>query len=482
MSQLLKKANELADYIGKLDEVLIVTHIDADGIAAGSIASQALKRKGIEHEVKFVKKLDENEIVKIKNANPKLVWFTDLGSGSLPMLNGLDVVITDHHVPSKTEISREDRIDIMKFADAIEGKSDFNTDLQLNPHLYGQDGAYDISGAGVTYLVAKMLDQKNSDLAALAIVGAVGDLQDTKNLRLVGTNREVLEDGKDANVLHWKKDIRYFGRETRPVFKLLQYANDPLIPFLTGKEEACIDFLKELGIPLKDEENWRRWIDLTQEEKRIISSEIVMLLLSKGFGHEIAKRLIGEVYLLTNEEEGTELRDTKEFATLLNSCGRYEKAEVGYHVCLGDRENWLEKARVLLRGHRRTLVDMLQLIKETGISEMDQIQYFHGHDKIPENIVGTLAGMLLGGEELRSDMPVMGFALTSEGDIKVSARTSRTLVAKGLDLSVVMKESSKSVGGVGGGHNIAAGATIPKGKEEEFLKIANKLVKKQISG
>ena len=61
----------------------------------------------------------------------------------------------------------------------------------------------------------------------------------------------------------------------------------------------------------------------------MISSEIVMLLLSKGFGHEIAKRLIGEVYILEKEEEGTELHDSKEFATLLNSCGRYDKAEVG---------------------------------------------------------------------------------------------------------------------------------------------------------
>ncbi|UCE35900.1 MAG: DHH family phosphoesterase [Thermoplasmata archaeon] len=482
MAQLLSKAKEIADYIDKKDDVLIITHIDADGIAAGSIASLALKRKGIEHEIRFVKKLDESEVERVKNDNPDLVWFTDLGSGSLPILDGLDAVITDHHVPAKTELTREDRIDILKFASAIQNGSNLNNNLHLNPHLIGLDGANDLSGAGSTYLVAKMMDKKNTDLSALAIVGAVGDLQDAKHLKLVGTNRDVLQDGKDAGVLLWKKDIRYFGRETRPVFKLLQYANDPIIPYLTGKEDACINFLLELGISLKIEEEWRRWIDLTLEEKREISSEIVKLLLSKGFGHEIAKRLIGEVYILNQEEEGTELRDAKEYATLLNSCGRYEKAEVGYNVCLGDREEWLDRALVLLRGHRRTLVDMLLLIKESGITEMGHIQYFHGHDKIPENIVGTLAGMLLGGQEVRGDLPIFGFALTSEGDIKVSARGTRILVNKGLDLSVVMKESSEKLGGVGGGHNIASGATIPKGSEEEFLKMANKLVKKQISG
>ena len=81
MSPILNKAKEIADHIKKQKNILIITHIDADGIAAGSIASSALKRKGIDHKVRFVKKLDENEIDRIKNDNPKLVWFTDLGSG-----------------------------------------------------------------------------------------------------------------------------------------------------------------------------------------------------------------------------------------------------------------------------------------------------------------------------------------------------------------------------------------------------------------
>lgn len=478
MSSIADKAREIAEHLKKHNQVQIVSHIDADGIAAGTIASQALKRLGTEHDVRFVKKLDEKEISILKDANHELVWFTDLGSGALSLLDGLNAVISDHHVPARTEMSRKDRMNILSYTDIP--SNDFN--FHLNPHLFGRDGANDLSGAGAAYLVAREIGKNNEDLASLAVVGAVGDLQDTKSLKLEGTNRTVLADGKKAHVLEWKKDVRYFGRETRPLFKFLQYANDPMIPNISGKEEACIGFLTELGIPMKDEENWRRWIDLSQAEKSVIASEIVKMLISKGFGHEMAKRLIGEVYILIKEEMGTELRDAKEFATLLNSCGRYDKAEIGYRVCLGDRDEWLDRALVLLRGHRRTLVDMLQLIEETGITELDHVQYFHGHEKIPENITGTLAGMLLGGEAARIDLPMLGFALTSEGDIKVSARTTRTLVKKGLNLSVVMKQSAEKVGGVGGGHNIAAGATIPKGREEEFLQIVEKLVKRQLSG
>jgi RecJ-like exonuclease len=477
MSELFKKAKEIADVLKGQKRIQIVTHIDADGISSGSIAAKTLEREGIDFHIRFLKKLDEMEISRLKNENHDLVWFTDFGSGAIPMLSGLNYVICDHHVPAQSKPIPMDRMNILNWADTapIDDKV-----LQLNPHDYNLDGSTDISGAGTTYLVSRSVNKKNLDLSALAVVGAIGDLQDSKSLRLTGTNREILKDAKKAKVVDWKMDVRYFGRETRPVFKLLQYGNDPLIPNLTGKEDACMNFLLELGIPLKDGEHWRRWIDLSKAEKKIILSEIVKLLISKGFGHEITKRLIGEVYILNNEVEGTELRDAKEFATLLNSCGRYDKARIGYEVCLGDRTDALDRALLLLQGHRRTLVDMLHLIKEEGITELDNIQFYHGHDKVPENITGTLAGMLLGGEEARLDLPMFGLAVTSEGDIKVSARSTRTLITKGLDLSVVMKRSSESVGGVGGGHNIAAGATIPKGREEEFLSHADRMVKRQL--
>ncbi len=477
MSELFKKAKEIADVLKRQKKIQIVTHIDADGISSGSIAAKTLEREGIDFEIRFLKKLDEMEINRLKNEHHDLVWFTDFGSGTIPMLSGLNYVICDHHVPAQVDFSPKDRMNILSWAEAplVSEKV-----LQLNPHDFNLDGSFDISGAGTTYLVSKAVNKKNLDLSVLAIVGAIGDLQDSKHLKLVGTNQEILKDAKKAKVITSKMDVRYFGRETRPVFKLLQYGNDPLIPNLTGKEENCINFLLDLGIPLKDGEEWRRWIDLSKTEKKIILSEIVKLLITKGFGHEITKRLVGEVYILNNEDEGTELRDAKEFATLLNSCGRYDKARIGYEVCLGDREDALDRALLLLQGHRRTLVDMLHLIKEEGITELDNIQFFHGHDKVPENITGTLAGMLLGGEEVRLDLPMFGLAITSEGDIKVSARGTRTQITKGLDLSVVMKRSSESVGGVGGGHNIAAGATIPKGREEEFLSYADRMVKGQM--
>ena len=453
-----KRARDVAEFIRKSREVHIVTHIDADGISAGAIASETLKRLGKENSLECVKQLDEMVLKRLLDENHELVWFTDLGSGISTSYPEINKAITDHHV------CPED--------------SDFS--FHLNPHLFSRDGSYDLSGAGATYLVAKAVDKKNLDLSALAIVGACGDLQDKKFCKLHGTNREILKDGEKAGVLQSRMDIRYFGRETRPLAKLLQYSNDPFIPGLSRREDACISFLQNLHIRLKDGDYWRRWVDLDKDERQKIISSIAQMLLTKGFGYKTAERIVGEIYILNKEERGTELHDAKEFATLLNSTARYGQHEVGLNVCLGDRDEALKKALNLLKGHRFNLVEGLQFAKEEEIQKRTFVQFFHAKEGIRDTIIGIVTNMLLNSEDVDSSVPLLGFAYTENGDVKVSARATQALIDKGLNLSSALKHAAKELNGVGGGHDIAAGATIPKGKEEEFLEIVEKEIKNQL--
>jgi RecJ-like exonuclease len=97
-----------------------------------------------------------------------------------------------------------------------------------------------------------------------------------------------------------------FGRQTRPVFKMLEYSQDPYLPGLSGDEDACIAFLKEVGVRLGGEK-WRRWVDLTQEEKGRTVSALVRKGLRNGVSNIKLERLIGEVYTMLLEQEGTEL-------------------------------------------------------------------------------------------------------------------------------------------------------------------------------
>jgi len=195
-----KRAKEIGNIIHESKEVHVVSHIDADGITAGSIACKTLERLKKDFSIEFIKQIDEQTLDKIKNQNHELVWFTDLGSSICNNSNSINKVITDHHICS----------------------DDTDYTFHLNPHLFGVDGSFEISGAGATYLVSKTIEKKNMDLSPLAIVGACGDLQNKKLGRLSGLNREILDDGKNLGLIDSKLDISYFGRETRPVYKLLQ--------------------------------------------------------------------------------------------------------------------------------------------------------------------------------------------------------------------------------------------------------------------
>jgi RecJ-like exonuclease len=55
-------------------------------------------------------------------------------------------------------------------------------------------------------------------------------------------------------------------------------------------------------------------------------------------------------------------------------------------------------------------------------------------------------------------------------------------VEAGADLGQAMKQATVEIGSgsEGGGHNIAAGATIPRGQEEMFLKIIERILRKQL--
>jgi RecJ-like exonuclease len=292
---------------------------------------------------------------------------------------------------------------------------------------------------------------------------------------LAGLNAAILEDAKKSGLVEAIDDISFFGRETRPAYKMLQYQSDPKLPGLANNEEACIRFMIDAKIRLRDGENWRRWVDFNRGERMRVVHRLEALLAEHG---QRAK-LTSEVYILTQEEPGTPLHDAKEFATLLNSCGRYEKGDVGLRVAMGDRGQALQDAFGLQQGHRRNLVDCLQVVRDVGIKPMDGLQYFDAGDRIMESVVGTVAGMALNSDGARRDVPIFGLARADDG-VKVSARGTRDMIARGLDLSAVMRAASERVGGFGGGHNIAAGATIPVGRELEFLGIASEMVRKQM--
>lgn len=432
------------------DNFAIISHYDADGLCAASIVAKALEREGKSFKIRIVKQLYRETMEEIKSMGKNFI-FSDFGSGQIEIVkeNFQNFLILDHH---QSPLPFEP--------------------LHINPFFFSVDGGNEISGAGMCYLFAKALNPKNSDLSALAIIGAVGDMQDFSG-SLIGINREIMADAEAEKILTVSKDLRLYGRISRPLVQFIEFSSSPVIPGLTANEKACIKFIAELGIELKEREHWKSYNDLSKEEKRLFSSSLILHMHEQKVPEWKIRELIGEVYTLNKEPFNSPLRDAKEFATLLNSCGRHQQPEVALAVCMGDREENYSKAVSLMAEHRKQLREGIEFIHKEGIEEFKNFYFFDAKDVIKESIVGIIAGMLYGSNLLSENKPIIAMALNEDGSAKVSGRGTKYLVNNGLNLGKTFKEicAELSDASDGGGHKIAAGCKIKPEHKERFLKL-----------
>ena len=347
-SSLLAEMARAARMIRSAESVLVITHIDADGISSGGIAAETLKRLGKKYSVRFEKKITDETVDSINASSEDVVWICDLGSAYMSRFTRQGVVVTDHHVPDPDWRSGQSMLDA------------FGMKFQLNPHLYGLNGSYEVCGAGMTYLLSREIDPENMDLAYIAVVGAVGDFQDNREGRLISWNRLILQDAIAAGDVSIDTGIRYFGRETRPAVQFLEYGDDPRIPGITGDRKACSKLLKDLGIPETAGGEARMWCDLIEDERNAVAERI------RGIIGDAYSRLVGEVYSVNRYAPKSGIHDVKEFSTVLNSCGRYDDAELGMRICLGDVSALAEADRNR-RDHRRNISTALSFVRDNHL-------------------------------------------------------------------------------------------------------------------
>lgn len=413
---------------------LIVHHYDADGLSSGAIVKSAFE--GREHRMLGIKKLDDIAIEKLKNE--KEIIFVDLGNYSRVDELG-DVLIIDHHQPYET------------------GNAKLKTSKpQINPLMHGVDGGSELSAAGTAYFVFR----KNADLA---LVGALGDMQ----YPLQGANKIMCEEGIANGEIKRSVDLRFYGRYSRPLVQFLAYSDEPFIPGISYREDRAQKLLEDLKIPMKKGEDWRVYADLEEEERRKLISAIAEMLSNSGRKYE----LIGDVYDLPKRPRKSALYDAHEFATVLNACGRHGKPELGIAVCMGEEAAYLE-ASSFLALHKKMIREGIEFAK-SNIVDMGAFLFLDARGIIDEGIVGIVCGMVL----QNAPKPMIGIADGEAGDIKVSSRTSKR---SGINLGKMVSYAGEKAGGIGGGHAVAAGASIPKGRLNEFLIAAKENIEKQL--
>ena len=449
-----KKIEQAAIKFRKINEgtIRIVSHLDADGICACSIMIKTLKRMNKNYSVSIIHQLSEDFLKELSEESYSTYVFTDLGSGQFSLikkyLKGKKIFILDHHQPS-------------------DGKDD--NIIHVNPMLYGMDGSKDISGSGVVFLFSRALDKKNDDLAHLAVIGAIGDVQEDKGFS--GINKQILEIAIKNKKIKLEKSLRLFGITTRPLHKVLEYSSDPYIPGISGSESNVIQFLHKLDIEPKQGNKWKTFNDLTEDEKKRLVSAIIL----ERVNEENPEDVFGDLYLLTEEDKASPTCEAREFSTLLNSCGRMDKASLGIGVCLNDKK-LKEKAIRNLDDYKKEIVKALRWFgenrKSKDVIEKNNFIIINAKGNVLGTIIGTLASILS-----KSDLKNKYILSMARLDAKSTKISLRYTGDKDIDLKEIISKITEKVDGEAGGHKNAAGALIDKEKEESFIKEAENILK-----
>ncbi len=419
--------------------IRIISHYDADGICGAGILSSALKRHGMRFHTTITRSLKDEFIQNLDKEGPYLYLFCDMGSGQIENIESMEgkVIIFDHHKPLRTS----------------------ELVLQVNPHFFGINGTDEASGATLAFLFATELDSENWDLAPLSIAGSIGDKQHMGGFK--GLNNFILKEAIKKGSIEVRDGLNFEGKTTKDALK---NSLDPFICGISGHEDNTVEALHKLNIHAESNPN-----DLNDKERRTLTSWIMLKLLRQGSRPETIENIVLDRYWLPKWD-----LYAKDLSNYVNSCGRLDNPGSGVALCLGDKEA-LERAKRLRIQYKSMVREGLLRLEKEGVHSLSNIQFFYTDNP---SVAGAHAGL---GMMYFFDQRKPVIALSPLKEVtKVSTRGTQWLVSKGLDLAIACRLSAEELGGRGGGHPIASGATIPVEKEEKFLERINEIVKGQI--
>lgn len=430
----------LQKHIDNDDVIRLISHNDADGISAAAVLANALNEEKIRYHTTIVPRLKEDVINSLRSDKSSLFIFTDMGSAYVKELNTFksDVIIADHHQVDDTE--PESNL------------------VHVNPHLFGVDGSKELSGAGSSYLIARGLGKKH--LSYFALIGAFGDMQGQDGF--IGMNQLIVEDAKKSGVLEMHEGLKIVSKSTEPLYKSLAYTFSPPLPRITGDLTGAREFLEKMNLSYGI-----KFTDLEGEEQDLLKDALM----------NINPDIFGMCY--TVPKETPLLRDLEEYAYILDACGKNKKFGLALGIALGEREKVLNVAVDLQRKYRDQIVKGLEWAKKEGAQQLNSIQYLYSEDKVLKAVMGTIASIGLSAKVLDDSKPILGLSRLYK-DIKISGRTTRDMVEKGVNLGKALNDASNNFAGQGGGHDIAAGAMIPYEAKDNFLHLVDEIVEYQL--
>jgi len=436
-----KMAECLSPLRGGREPVRIVSHYDADGLCAAGILSRAFLRMNVPFHTTIAHQIDGPLIDLLSKQPYPWIIFSDMGSGALDMVEKLEsrVVILDHHQPL-----RESR-----------------KAVQLNCHLWGIDGTFEACASTLSLMAAVALDEANWDLAGIACAGAIGDRQHMPAWK--GLNAEIMAFSEKAGHLRTRKGLVLEGTDLGTA---LSQNTEPYFRGVSGNPSGATALIEAAGLSAA-----ATLKELDESEVSALASLLCLNLLRGGTSEEYARGVVVDKQWVSGFDT-----DANELSAVVNACGRLGQEDLGLSVCLGGRQS-LAEARAVREQYRSRIVKGMLELESKGITKKQNIQYFYSDNA---QMAGAFAALVMN-YLFPGKLPTISLAREGQS-MKVSARGTRPLVAKGLDLAKACRQAASKNGGDGGGHSIASGASVPLGSEIAFLDALDAAVGEQLAG
>ncbi len=420
-----------AEFIRNNDNFRIFSHYDADGISSAIILSETLRRVDKRFHLTFLKSFD-SEIIKESEGKPLII--SDLGADGIENFNTELTLLVDHHTPPVLETKRI---------------------FDLNPRSYGYDGSREACSSTVAFITSILVDERNSDLFPFFMSGLIGDKQDIGGY--FGINSRIVEEyGRN---FQFKKDLNLDGEN---ITDAIYYSTDPYFNGLSGDKESSRTFVSELGIDIG-----AKLEDLSDNMKTKMADALMINLLKGKTAKEGYDSLVINKYYFKSVGLSDHL-----LSSYIDYAGRSGEMGLPVSWVMGNDEALDNMRKIWISFKEEILAEIKNAVKD--LKTRKNIQYFHVNS---QSLAGTTAGICML-YLFEKDKPTI--ALYRNKNIKVSSRATWELIDKGVDLSLALSKAASSVGGHGGGHNIASGGEIPYDKEEEFLELLDKLIGDQI--
>ncbi|MCI4356435.1 MAG: DHHA1 domain-containing protein [Thermoplasmata archaeon] len=423
----------------------VIYHYDGDGIASACSLVRMLERLGYPPYATPLQGVERERMHTLLQGTHGPVIVVDTGASWLDLYppHPHPVIVLDHHqyegAPRPPELPAH-----VAF---------------VNPVDWGVDGMREMCAATLSWLFSVFVDPVNWDNAPWGLSGGIADRQHVGGFS--GLNATLVNEAVQRSLIQKRPGLALFGPT---LGEAVTRSIDPFVKGLSGRPEAVTAFLQSIDLDPKHETS-----GLDAGGERRLHQALLAKLVRQGVRPEFLESLRRERYRLPSLGV-----DGEELSNWQNALGRAAEPGRGIALALGDPSAW-DAARRAENAWRTAILTGMRRVEDGGVNSLSAIQWFESAET---TYAGTQAGLAMN-YLVDPTRPLVVFS-AGQGVWKVSGRGTTWLVSRGLDLAVALRAAASAVGGEGGGHKVASGATIPTEGRPKFLEETNRIVAEQL--